>query len=67
MVGDSFRRMSKGLYWTFTLNNYTAEEEGSMMDALAEQCIYLIVGKEVGEEGTPHLQGYLGLKNSMLE
>lgn len=40
----------------FTLNNYTAEEYEFIT---AWDCKYMIVGKEVGESGTPHLQGYV--------
>lgn len=41
--------------WTFTVNNYS-EEERSRILALPGLS-YLIVGREVGENGTPHLQG----------
>lgn len=40
----------------FTLNNYTDEEFYAIK---AWSCDYLIIGREVGENGTPHLQGYV--------
>lgn len=40
----------------FTLNNYTDDEYKSL--AMID-CKYMIIGKEVGEEKTPHLQGYV--------
>jgi len=45
----------QGKYWVFTLNNYTDEEYISIKDFKWK---YLIIGREVGEQGTPHLQGY---------
>lgn len=46
--------------WTFTLNNYTEENELQVQALLDGQVVsYLIYGREVGESGTPHLQGYL--------
>ena len=44
--------------WCFTLNNYNEEEEVRAL-ALPEEVSYGVVGKEVGESGTPHFQGYL--------
>lgn len=41
--------------WVFTLNNYETLELEQCRQLGAE---YLIVGREVGEQGTPHLQGY---------
>lgn len=44
--------------WCFTLNNYSEEEIQSIPNW---KCAYVIYGKEVGENGTPHLQGYCEL------
>jgi len=47
--------------YCFTLNNYTADEEANLrtLDPL-----YLIYGKEIGDSGTPHLQGCVYFKNA---
>lgn len=45
----------------FTLNNYTEEEELTLYNH--EAWTYIVIGKEVGSEGTPHLQGYGELKS----
>lgn len=42
--------------WCFTLNNYTPDE---VEDLKQKDCKYIVFGHEVGEEGTPHLQGYV--------
>lgn len=48
--------MSQNRNWCFTLNNYTDAEYETIINL---SCKYVIVGKEVGEKGTPHLQGYI--------
>lgn len=48
--------MSRTRGYCFTLNNYTEEE---LVTILTIECEYLTYGKEVGEAGTPHLQGYV--------
>lgn len=47
--------------WTFTLNNWT-DSELSNLKTIANTLRFIIVGKEMGESGTPHLQGYLEVK-----
>ncbi len=46
----------------FTCNNYTKKD---IEDHLALKHSYIIIGKETGQEGTPHLQGYVELKKQM--
>lgn len=49
--------------WCFTLNNYTEEDEKALEEKLRELCTCAIAGREVGEQGTPHLQGYFELSH----
>jgi len=56
--------MSAAKRWVFTLNNYNEEEYRCICDA-NETFDYLVVGKETGESGTPHLQGYVILSTKL--
>lgn len=59
----------RGRNWVFTLNNYTQEEHDFIFGIRAQSetgatgsvVRYLVVGREIGASGTPHLQGYIEL------
>lgn len=55
--------MSKSRAYCFTINNYT-DEDIANLGLLGYQ--YLIYGREVGESGTKHLQGYMYFKSQRL-
>lgn len=46
--------------YCYTLNNWTEEE---YRDLTKVKCRYQVIGREVGESGTPHLQGYIYFDN----
>lgn len=49
--------------WCFTLNNWTVDEFEYLKTVLTEGPDKLVIGREVGESGTPHLQGYVRFVN----
>lgn len=52
------KREAASKRWCFTLNNPTDEEIRSLDAWLLSDYHYAIVGREKGEQGTPHLQGF---------
>lgn len=56
-------RNTKGRVWCFTLNNYTDQDITEIKHVL-EDCVDYVVGKEVGTNGTPHLQGVVKWTNA---
>jgi len=49
--------------WVFTLNNPTEDDEQRLGDLFGDQQLftYAVYGRETGESGTPHLQGFFVL------
>lgn len=54
---------ARAQYWVWTLNNYTIEEKDVLVSLVQTNPLvaFLSFGEEVGENGTPHLQGHLEL------
>lgn len=54
--------MSYQKNWCFTVNNYTLMDDMTLQNM---PYAYLLYGREVGDEGTPHLQGYVQFKKKI--
>lgn len=50
--------------WCFTINNFTQLEQQALVDS-SDNFDYLIFARELGDSGTPHLQGYLILQTKL--
>lgn len=56
--------MSKTNRFCFTKNNYTAIEDALWRSDLTNSFKFWVVGREIGDMGTPHLQGYVEFENN---
>lgn len=46
----------------FTLNNYTNDDDNNVQNYDKSELKYFLIGKEKGETGTPHYQGFISFK-----
>jgi hypothetical protein len=64
---DIFSWIMGSKHWCFTLNNYT-NEDIERINGLVDtnnKVAYVIYGKEIGESGTPHLQGVISFNQKI--
>lgn len=53
------RKQLRAKRWVFTLNNYNEVDEVDILDFVNKRSAEYVIGKEIGDNGTPHLQGFL--------
>lgn len=54
------RLRTRSRKWLFTLNNWEDEELGTIISYFKnKEAKTYVIGEEIGEQGTPHLQGYV--------
>lgn len=58
-------KLQRARRWCFTLNNYTNEDLSQLSKYFEQTTDFYIIGKEIGESGTPHLQGYFERKQQV--
>lgn len=52
----------RGKHWCLTINNYTPEEDWRSAEQIPAEISYIVLGREVGENNTPHLQCYVAFR-----
>lgn len=64
-ISSKVKQVNQLKEWCFTFNNYTVEQIETIETKFREICVKYVFQEEMGEKGTPHLQGYIALKKRM--
>lgn len=56
------KQVCQAIHWVFTYNNYRKEDIESLEPHFKNICNMYAFQEEIGEQGTPHLQGVISLK-----
>lgn len=59
------KQANSAKYWCFTWNNYPEDGVKQCEKVFSANSAKFIIGEEVGESGTPHLQGYVECARKM--
>lgn len=62
---SSSKQISPAKQWCFTLNNWTDDDVNNLVPKFQEVAEKYIFENECGEQGTPHLQGYVCFKKKL--
>ena len=65
-IDISPRKANPVKVYDFVINNYSENEVCQVIDSCKKYAKKCIISKEVGKEGTPHLQCYIHLKKKIL-
>jgi hypothetical protein len=57
--------MSRFRNWCFTINNWTQSDLFAVDMLLKQKATYGCYSQEIGEKGTPHIQGFVHLGNAL--
>lgn len=63
--GARKKQISQRMHWFFTFNNYLNSDIDGLDALFKEICTDWVFQEEVGDSGTPHLQGVIKLKKPM--
>lgn len=62
ITNSTNKQIAPSKRWCFTVNNYDFDTVKEISSKVPDLCDVYIVAKEVGKNGTPHLQGYVEFK-----
>lgn len=64
MLEGNTKPPTRSRTWVLTLNNYNRDEYEHLKDWVGTRGVF-VFGKETGENGTPHIQGYMKFRSAM--